>query len=102
MAADAQGEHGFKHRNVTRRSLIDETCAQLVSDANAPRGTGCELFAGDEAVAEPAMHGGGRDAENFCGTIDGDNLARQLRLARLEARNAPVSAQAAEPKDGVR
>ncbi|HKY39828.1 MAG TPA: reverse transcriptase domain-containing protein [Polyangiaceae bacterium] len=100
LTADAQGERGFEHRNVTRRRLVDEARAQLIGDANAPRGAWCELLAGNEAVVEPAMHGGGRDAENLCSTIDGDDLAGLLRLGRLEARNVPVNAQAAHSVGG--
>jgi len=66
LTTDAQSERGFEHRDVAGWRVVNETCAQLIGDANAPRSAGRELLAGDEAVVEPAVHGGGRNVENSC------------------------------------
>src|SRR6266581_5221539 len=96
LTADAQSERGFEHRDVAGWRVVNETCAQLIGDANAPRSAGRELLASDEAVVEPTVHRGRRDAENVCSAIDVDDLALLLRVGRLETRDLPVRAQAAD------
>ena len=72
---DAEGVGGFEHGEPARRGVFDEAGAQFVGDADAPGGAGGELFAGDEPVGQPAVHGGGDDAEDLGCFGDGDELA---------------------------
>src|SRR4029077_2445109 len=96
LAAHTQSERGLEHRDVARWCVIHETRAQLASDANPPRCARRELLAGDETVIQPAVHGGGRDAENLRGAIDRDDVALLRKPGSLEAWNLPVRAQAAD------
>lgn len=100
LAANAKGECGFEHRDVASGCLVYKTGAQLIGDADSPRGAGRELLAGDEAVIQPAMHRGWCDAKNFGSAIDSDVLSTWLLLGRFEARNLPVGAQAADAVSG--
>ena len=52
------------HRQQPAGASSTKQGAKLVGDADAPRGAGGELLAGDEAVVEPAVQGGGSDAED--------------------------------------
>src|SRR5215813_9448507 len=52
------------------------------------------LFGGDEAVADPAMEGGGRNAEDLGGSGNGQEFTtRLIGAVRLIARDAAVVAQ---------
>src|SRR5215212_7196544 len=59
LAGDAEGAHSADDRDVAAGSLVDEQRAELVVDADAPGSAGGVLLAGDEAVVEPPVQGGG-------------------------------------------
>ena len=63
LAGDVEKTHGLVHTEVALRGVVDETGAQLVVQSNAPRRSGRQLLAADEAVVEQAMDGRGGDAE---------------------------------------
>ena len=56
----------FDHRDVTLGFCFHETRTQFFVHTNPPRRTGCDLFAGDEAVVKPSMHRGSRDPKDLC------------------------------------
>ena len=88
------------HGKVVFRSLLNKERLELIGDADAPRRARGDLFAGDEAVIEPAVERRGRDVEDFCGLPDGDWLPLR-RLSRwLEAGDLPVPAQVADMAGG--
>src|SRR6516162_3354232 len=54
---------------VSLRYFFGDTSAQVVGEANAPWCARCDLFTSDDAVVEPTMNGGRRNAEcigNLC------------------------------------
>src|SRR5918996_933684 len=75
LAGHAQSMGGLEHRQPAGWGFVDEAVAQLVGHADAPGGAGGELFAGDEPIVEPAVHGGSSDAEDLGRVGDGDELA---------------------------
>src|SRR5437773_7877896 len=87
---------GFEHRYVSLRSLFDEARTQVVGDADAPRGSRRELVCSDEAVIDPAMDCRRSNIEDLGGLLHADQLSLRQRRGRLEARDAPVSPQAAD------
>ena len=75
LAGDAEDAHRVDDRHVAGRGVLDEQRAELVVDADPPRGAGGVLFAADESGLEPAEDGGGGDAELVGGFADGEQLA---------------------------
>ncbi len=100
LAGHAEGVGGLEHGQPAGRGVVDEAVAQLVGEADAPRGAGGELFAGDEAVVDPAVHGGRGDAEDLGRFGHGDELAVGLLGGRLVAGDAPVVAEALDDGGG--
>ena len=59
----AEGAAGVVQGEPSIGCAVCEHAAELIGEADAPGGAGGDLFAGDEAVIEPAQQGLGRDAE---------------------------------------
>jgi len=96
LARDAERDGCFEHRQPAGGSVFDEQGAELVVDADPPRGAGGVLFAGDESVLEPAVKGGGGDAELVGGLADGKQLPVGRLVGRLVGGNVAVAAQPAD------
>jgi hypothetical protein len=96
LSRDAEQVHGFEHFHVTFRRVFNEERTQLLSHADAPRCAGCDLFARDEAIVEPAMQCGRRNAEDLRGTVDGHALGIGVFLGWHKAGDFPVRAQHAD------
>ena len=71
-------------------------------EADPPGGAGGELLAGDESVAEPAVQGGGGEAE-FAGGVGHGEQFSFLRASAggLVAGDVPVVAQRLDSTGGV-
>ena len=65
----------------------------VVGEADAPGRAGGELFAGDEAVVQPAVQGGRSDAELFGGVGHGEQFSFLRVVGGLVAGDVPVVAQ---------
>jgi hypothetical protein len=100
LARNAENTRGIDHGNVSLGGLSDKKRAQFLCHADAPRSARSELLAGDETVVEPAVHRRGSDAEKFCGSIDGRDLAVLFLWSGLETRDLPMRAQAADAIGG--
>jgi hypothetical protein len=100
LARHAESKGCLQHGHEPRRCLVDEPVAKLLRHADAPRRSRCELFAGDEAVTEPAMHGGWGNAENFGRLDDRDQVSLGLLRRWLIASDPPVMSQALDDGGG--
>ena len=96
LAGDAEGAHRVDDRDVAGGSVLDEQGAELVVDADPPWGAGRVLLAGDEPGLEPAVQGGGGDAELFGGLADGEQFAVGRFGRWLVCGDVAVAAQAAD------
>ena len=101
LAGHAVGEGGLQHCQPAVGGVVDEQGADVVGEADPPGGAGGELFAGDEAVAEPAVQGGGRESEFLCGVGHGERFSFGRVVAVLVAGNVVVVAQGLDPTGGV-
>src|SRR5712692_6535206 len=101
LAGDAVGEGGFEHGEPAVRGVVDEQGADFGSEADPPGGAGGELLAGDEPVAEPAVQGGGGEAEFGGGVGHGEQFSFLRVVAWLVAGDAPVVPQALDLTGGV-
>jgi hypothetical protein len=100
LVGDAEGAHRVDDRHVSGRRVVDEQGAELLVDADPPRGAGGVLLAGDESGLQPAEDGGRRDAELIGGFVDGPQFAVG-RLGRgLVCGDGSVAAQAADDDRG--
>ena len=70
----------------------NEACTNLLIDADAPWRTRGDLFAGNETIGKPTMHGGRDHAEDFCGPLDRHQLAFGGNRGRVESRDLPIPA----------
>src|ERR671919_947796 len=100
LAGHAEGVGGFEHGEPAGRGVVDEAGPQFVGHADTPRGAGGELFAGDEPIVEPAVHGGSSDAEDLGRVGDGDELAVGLLGRSLVTRDLPVMPQGLDDGGG--
>src|ERR1039457_833342 len=73
LAGDAEAGGGLAEGQPAVGGLGPDAVAELLVDADVPGCSGGELLAGDEAVAEPPVDGGGGDAELASGFGDGDH-----------------------------
>jgi predicted transposase YbfD/YdcC len=73
LAGDAEVAGGLAEGQPAVGCLGPDAVAELLVDADLPGCSGGELLAGDEAVAEPPVDGGGGDAELPCGLADADH-----------------------------
>ncbi len=101
LAGHAVGEGRFEHGQPPLGCVVDEQGAQLVVHADAPGRAGGDLLAGDEPVAQPAVQGGGRQAELGCGVGHGEKCSFRLVGAGLVAWDVPAVAQALDSTGGV-
>ena len=77
LSRNSQQTHGLIHGEEVIWCFFSDTGAQVVCETNTPRGPGCQLFSGDDALVEPAMN---------CGP-----LARLTIRPRLTAGRSPIS-----------
>jgi len=96
LAADAEGAHGVDDRHVAWWCVFDEQGAELVVDADPPRGAGGVLLAGDEPGLQPAKDRGGGDAELVGGLADGEKVAVGRLGWWLVCGDVAVAAQTAD------
>ncbi|MGH3122602.1 MAG: hypothetical protein ACRDND_16470, partial [Streptosporangiaceae bacterium] len=73
LAGDAEAGGGLAEGQPAVGRLGPDPVAELLVDADLPGCSGSELLAGDEAIAQPPVDGGGRDAELACGLGDADH-----------------------------
>ena len=57
LSRNSQQTHGLIHGEEVIWCFFSDTGAQVVCETNTPRGPGCQLFSGDDALVEPAMNG---------------------------------------------
>ena len=100
LAGDAEDPHRVDDRNVAGWGVLDEQRAELVVDADPPRGAGRVLLAADEPGLQPAEDRGGGDAEFVGGLADGEQLAVGRLGGRLVRGDAAVAAQPADDDRG--
>src|ERR1700733_1556878 len=100
LAGNPEATHGLVHGEISPGGFLCDARAQIVGDANAPRGAWGELFSGDDAVVEPAMNGRGCHAERRRGLFDRQHLAFGRCRRRLVAGDVPVAAQIADMVGG--
>src|SRR5215211_753324 len=100
LPGDAQRHGGLQHRQPPFGGLLDEPAAQLVGDADPPRRARGGLLTGDEPVGQPAVHRGGRHAQQLGRAGDGDQLAVWRGGGWLVAADAPVMPQALHDRGG--
>lgn len=74
LARDAQAAHRLRHGYIALRGLGDKEVLEFPGHADAPGSPGGHLFAGDEAVHEPAVQRGGGQPELVGGPLDGEQL----------------------------
>ena len=85
LAGDAVGEGGLQHGQPAVGGVVDEQGADVVGEADAPGRAGGELFAGDEAVGQPTVQGGGGESELFGGVGHGERFSFGRVVAGLVA-----------------
>ena len=73
LAGDAEVAGGLAEGQPAVGGLGPDPVAELLVDADLPGCSGGELLAGDEAVAQPPVDGGGGDAELASGFGDADH-----------------------------
>jgi hypothetical protein len=73
LAGDAEAGGGLAEGQPAVGCLGLDPVAELLVDADLPGCSGSELLAGDEAVAQPPVDGGGGDAELASGFGDADH-----------------------------
>ena len=88
LAGDAVGEGGFEHGEPAVWGVVGEQRADFGGEADPPGGAGGELLAGDEPVAEPAVQGGGGEAEFGGGVSHGEQFSFLRVVAWLVAGDA--------------
>src|SRR5262250_3329502 len=70
LARDAERAHCLAHRQEVLGGITVEAILELFGEADTPRGAGCRLLAGNNAVIEQAMDSGGRDPKHDSGLLD--------------------------------
>ena len=73
LAGDAEGGGGLAEGQPAVGDVGPDAVAELLVDADLPGRAGGELLAGDEAVAQPPVDGGGGDAEERAAVRDADH-----------------------------
>ena len=92
LPGHAVGEGGFEHGQPAVGGVVDEQRADVVGEPDPPGCAGGELFAGDESLAEPAVQGGGCEAEFVGGVGDGEQFSLLLDRRRAGGRGCPSGA----------
>ena len=70
LARDAERTHRLAHRQEVLTGITIEAILEVFGVANTPRGAGCQLLAGNNAVIEQAMDSGWCDATHDGGLLD--------------------------------
>ena len=73
LAGDAEDLGGFVESNPAVGDLGHDAVADGLVDPDPPRRAGCQLFAGEESVAQPSVDGDLADAEEAFGFSNGDH-----------------------------
>src|SRR5437762_6779065 len=63
LARDAERAHCLAHWKEVRAGITVEAILEVFGQAYTPRGAGCRLLAGNNAIIEQAMNGRWGDAE---------------------------------------
>ena len=92
LAGDAIGEGGLEHGEPSVGGGVDKEIADVVGEAEPPGGAGGELLAGDEPLVQPAVQGGGGEAEFGGGVGHGERFSFLRVVSGLVAGNVPVMA----------
>src|SRR5215469_7103308 len=100
LARDAECAHRLAHRQEVLAGITVETILKVFGEADTPRGAGCRLLAGNNAVIEQAMDGRWGDTKHDSGLLDRHQFALRRTGRRLEAGNTPVAAQVADAASG--
>lgn len=96
LAGHAEQSSRDLHCDVSVGAILDELATQCIGDSNAPGRAGCGLFAGDEAVVDPAMQGRRCCAENTGCLTNAEQFPVRALNWRYEAGNLPVATQIAD------
>ena len=70
LTGDAERAHRLAHRQEVLTGITVEAILEVFGEANTPRGAGCQLLAGDDAVIEQAMDSGWGDAKRDSSLLD--------------------------------
>ncbi|EQD78995.1 RNA-directed DNA polymerase (Reverse transcriptase), partial [mine drainage metagenome] len=70
LPRDAEQQHCLVHLHVSFRRIFNKARTQLIVDSDAPRRAGRHLLSCNEAIIEPAMQGGGSEAQCACCLLD--------------------------------
>src|SRR5215471_2129188 len=70
LARDTERTHRLAHWQEVLAGITVEAILEVFGEADAPRGAGCRLLAGDNAIIEQAMDSGWGDAEHDSGLLD--------------------------------
>ena len=100
LAGDAEKSSGFEHGHMALWRFGNKAGTNLLIDTNAPWGTRGDLFAGNETVGEPTVHGGRRHAEDFCCSLERHQFAFGGDGGRVESRDFPIPAQVTDLVNG--
>ena len=92
-AGHAVGEGCLEHGQPAVGGVVDEQCADVVGEADAPGRVGGDLLTGDEPLIQPAVQGGGRESELVGGVSHGERFSLDGGVAGLVAGDLPVVAQ---------
>ena len=69
LARDAERAHRLAHRQEVLTGVTVEAILEVLGEADTPRGAGCRLLAGNNAVIEQAMDGRWGDAKHDSGFL---------------------------------
>src|SRR5260363_38643 len=98
LAGDAEQAGSVLHNDISSRAVLDKAATHRIGDMNTPRCDGCELFARDEAIIDPAMERR-RDSAQYIGCLAN---VKQLPFGsfgwRSETGNFPMTAQDDRPE----
>jgi len=81
VAADAENLGGFVESNPAVGDLGHDAVADGLVDPDPPRRAGCQLFAGEESVAQPSVDGDLADTQEAFGFSNGDHHDRIIVVA---------------------
>ena len=91
---------GLNHRYEALWCSLHEVGFDRFVHADAPGSARSQLFSGDEAFFEPAVHGGRDDAEDLGGPLDGNGLAFGGLFGWSEPGDLPVLSETGDTSRG--